>query len=293
MSRIPLQFARFVFVSALVAFAASFMGDVHPIGDSLAVFRVWLGLACMLMAVVLIGHRLRRSGLLILVTGALAIPILDHVQIVNQAGGGKYTLYQKNLLFKNDNHQALIDDFLAVQADFVTVQELWADTLPIWNALLESYPYQLKCYGIGGNSASILSKWPVVEGTKLCRDYLGYASMQVEVDGQRVWLVSLHLPWPWPFLQTRQVDKIIPLLEKLDGPVLAAGDFNMVPWSSTMRRIEGATGSQRAGPIITTLTIGPMRLAIDHILTPEGQGVVTRRPLLGSDHAGLLAQFDL
>lgn len=293
MSRIPVQFARFMFVATLIAFAGSFMGDVHPIGDSLAVFRVWLGLASMLMAVVLVGHRLRRSGLLLLVAGALAIPISDFVQISRQDGAGRYTLYQKNLLFNNDDQPGLIAELLDAQADFITMQELWADTLPIWNGILDAYPAHLKCYGRSGNAASILSKWPVIEGTKLCRDDLGYAAMQLDVEGQKVWLVSLHLPWPWPFQQAQKLNQIVPLLEALDGPVILGGDFNMVPWSSTMRRVEGATGSRRAGPIITTLAVGPIRVAIDHILTPNGQGIVTRRPLLGSDHAGLLAQFDL
>lgn len=293
MSRFPKHLARVLFAAILLALLVSFLGAVHPIGDSLAVFRIWLGLAAMLMAVVLVGHRLRRAGLLILVMGALAAPAFDYVRIARQKGDGKYTLYQKNLLYKNDDQDGLIADFLSVQPDFVTMQELWPDTLPIWDGITDSYPYNLKCFGWGGNSASLLSKWPIVEGSELCRDDLGYSSAQIEVEDGRVWLVSLHLPWPWPFKQVEKLDQIIPLLEKLDGPVILAGDFNMVPWSNTMRRIQRATGSRRAGPILSTLALGPLRLPIDHILTPHGQGVVTKRPLLGSDHAGLVARFDL
>lgn len=293
MSRFPIQLARLIFAAVLLALLCSFLGALHPIGDSLAVFRIWLGLAAMLMAVVLVGRRLRRTGILILVMGALAAPAFDYVRLARQKGDGTYALYQKNLLYKNNDHAGLVADILAVQPDFITVQELWRETLPIWNGITKDYPYNLKCFGLGGNSASLLSKWPIVEGTKTCRDDLGYSAAQVEVEDGRVWLVSLHLPWPWPFKQVEKLDQIVPLLEKLDGPVILAGDFNMVPWSNTMRRIERATGSRRAGPILSTLALGPFRLPIDHILTPQGQGVVTKRPLLGSDHAGLVARFDL
>jgi len=201
MSHFPLRVARLLFAAILLALLGSFLGAVHPIGDSLAVFRIWLGLAAMLMAVVLVGHRLRRTGVIILLLGALAGPAFDYVRLARQDGTGQYVLYQKNLLFKNDDQASLVADILSIQPDFVTMQELWRTTLPVWNGISDSYPYRLKCFGRGGNSASLLSKWPFVEGTETCRDVPGYSSAPIGVEGGRVWLVSSHLPWPWPFKQ--------------------------------------------------------------------------------------------
>ena len=36
-----------------------------------------------------------------------------------------------------------------------------------------------------------------------------------------------------------------------------------------------------------------LRLPVDHVLVPGGRGVSALRPLLGSDHFGVLLRFDL
>lgn len=273
----------------------SFMASVHPIGDSIAVFRAWIAIALLIVVILLVRGTAKFVGLVALVVMSVASPVAGNYYHATQDQAGPYTLYQKNLLYLNENQEALIADFRDVRADFITMQELWPVTLPVWRGLLDLYHHRLKCFGRGGNSASILSRWPFVDETKICRDDLGFSAGQVELPEGRVWIVSLHLPWPYPFAQSDRVAKIVPILESLDGPVILGGDFNMVPWSRTMSLVEAAAGSERAGPILQSFrgAGGLLRLPIDHVLTPNGKGTVETRPYLGSDHKGLLLRFSL
>jgi endonuclease/exonuclease/phosphatase (EEP) superfamily protein YafD len=120
--------------------------------------------------------------------------------------------------------------------------------------------------------------------------------MQVVVpdsQGEKpVWMVSIHLHWPWPYTQADHVATLLPVLAELEGPVVMAGDFNMVRWADSVRRMGAAARSLPAGPSAGTYTgFDPiMRLPIDHAFAPGG-GRLELRPALGSDHLGLLARL--
>lgn len=112
--------------AATIAAAAwvigAFAGALHPLGDSLAVFVVPVAM-CGLIGVGL-NWRWRFGRVLALVF----VPVL--VMRVMLAFPGApledvtYTLYQKNMLFRDVNRTALIRDIRASEADFVTLQEV-------------------------------------------------------------------------------------------------------------------------------------------------------------------------
>ena len=122
----------------------------------------------------------------------------------------------------------------------------------------------------------------------------GLAALQAEGPEGRVWLVALHIHWPWPYGQAAHLDRLVPVLERLDGPVLLAGDFNAVPWSVAVGRVVQAVGGRLAGPVRGTFPrFGPLLvLPIDHVIAPEG-GTLDLRPLLGSDHRGVVARVGI
>ncbi len=147
---------------------------------------------------------------------------------------------------------------------------------------------------VGG--VAVASIWPVVEGSRICGDLDGMAAMQVKTPAGPIWVISLHLHWPYPHRQPVQVRRLIPQIEALQGRKIIGGDFNMVPWSATLRRIEAASGSKRIGYPHKTFPMfdGGLRLPIDHTLVPDTRLYQTKmRPLLGSDHHGLFAEFRL
>ena len=199
------------------------------------------------------------------------------------------------MLYHANSPKRIIRDIRALQPDFITLQEVLGENRDMYFNLSRDMAAANLCkFSVVGDVA-VLSRWPLVEGSQHCLGNLGAAAMQVATPDGPVWVIAVHLHWPFPHGQAAQVDLLAKEMEFLDGPVVLAGDFNMVPWSHTVARLETASGTKRAGPAIGTYDlIGPsVVLPIDHVLVPSGRGTLESRPLLGSDHLGLLLRFDL
>ena len=182
---------------------------------------------------------------------------------------------------------ALAADIRATRPDIVTLQELTSRNAPLVRDLRAEYPHQASCALVEWARVAILSRWPV-EG-EICLEGQGLVGIQVMSPDGPFWAFSLHAFWPWPHGQADQLNTILPMLGDLEEPVVIAGDFNMVPWSYALRSIERSIGGTRAGPLFSTLTKMGAPLPIDHVYAPGG-GQAVARPLLGSDHSGVLAK---
>ncbi|MBM2322707.1 MULTISPECIES: endonuclease/exonuclease/phosphatase family protein [Marivita] len=273
-------------VAALLcaAFVGGFAGALHPLGDSLAVFRVPIAVVFALWVIWSPWPAWIRWSIAVMCLAAMG-------QIVAQKyvshPEGPITIYQKNLLFQNDQVAALAADIRATRPDIVTLQELTSRNAPLVRDLRAEYPHQASCALVEWARVAILSRWPV-EG-EICLEGQGLVGIQVMSPDGPFWAFSLHAFWPWPHGQADQLNTILPMLGDLEEPVVIAGDFNMVPWSYALRSIERSIGGTRAGPLFSTLTKMGAPLPIDHVYAPGG-GQAVARPLLGSDHSGVLAK---
>ena len=215
-----------------------------------------------------------------------------------------YRVYQKNLLFRLPDTAPVADDILASGADFVTLQELHARNRPILEALRARYPHQHFCPFAAVGGIAVLSRWPPVAEQMVCENFGGLAAMQVETPDGPLWVVSIHLHWPYPYRQTEQLAQLLPMLQSLGGDAVVGGDFNMVTWSHAVDTIKTATRTKYAGYPGGTFVLsyhkdgqnlldGLPRLPIDHVLIPDtAAGLsVERRARLGSDHHGVVADF--
>ncbi len=271
------------------------LGAVHPVGDSLAVFRAYLTGLALVIAGLLWGLGAGRMAVIIGGVGALAGVTLAIAFWPVASNEGAFRLYQKNMLFRNADPVALADDIVARVPDFVTLQEVSGANLGVLDVLRPEFPAQNMCEWGSVGGVAVASRWPMIAGSAFCSDAGGLGGMQVDTPEGPVWVVSVHLHWPWPLQQEQHVAKMIPDLQALTGKVVLGGDFNMVPWSFRLDQIEGATGTERLGPAFTTLIKANrgLRVVIDHVLVTGGRGRVTQLPRLGSDHFGLLARFAL
>lgn len=280
---------------AVLLLAAGYLGFLHPLGDSLSVGRGIAAGAVLVLAVFASFAGLRMAAfvsmLLALLTGA-------QVTLAYTWPGvpGSYSLYQKNVLFRNADLPALEADIRAADPMIVTLQEVLPKNQPFLDGLKDAFPHQLFCPGgvVGGEA--ILTRLTPVEGTAFCGP--GLAAMQVvggPADKQdRFWVVSVHLHWPWPYGQADQVALLLPILDQLQGPAVMAGDFNMVRWGNAVRQLSDILEVRPAGPMEGSY-IGLSQLfplPIDHVFAPRG-GRVELRPAAGSDHLGLLASVAL
>lgn len=276
---------------AIIALAGGYLGWLHPLGDSLAVGRIFAVIAVLVAAVLA-----NMAGMNFASFAASLFAMICGLQVLlaYQIPGppGRITIYQKNVLFRNAALDELAADIRATGPMVVTLQEVTEANAAVLAELQDLYPAQHYCPAGGVGGQAVLSQLPLVPDTGFCAP--GLAAMQVVYNEQRFWIVSVHLHWPWPYQQSDHVRSLLPVLDKLEGPVVIGGDFNMVAWSNALRVIGDISGTQTAGPTVGTyLGFDPWhRLPIDHVLAPSG-GRVALRPALGSDHLGLLAGVEL
>ncbi len=292
----------------LLCLAAGFGGRFHGAGDTIALARPVLAPALALLSLIAFACSLRRIAavgfVIVLASGYTMLPNSPASQ--SDAGVQTYSAYQKNLLWSLPDLAPVAADIRLTQPDFVMLQELHQRNRPILDMLRSDFPYQYLCtfYSVGG--VAVLSRLPPTEKSPVCEEGHGVAALQVQTEGGPLWLVSLHLHWPFPYSQRDQVRRVLPTLENLEGPVVVGGDFNMVPWSYSVEAIQRATRTVHAGYAGGTFAFSlhhkGMNLAghlptipIDHVLISHVGEVVSldRRDRFGSDHFGLLASFTL
>ncbi|MCO6381775.1 endonuclease/exonuclease/phosphatase family protein [Oceanicola sp. 502str15] len=284
---------RAVVLLGLAALGASFAGRWWAWGDSLAVARSFVGLGGLVwLALCGVAGALtwRWVGALwVLVLAALA-PVGWAKWAPEPDGTAALVLYQKNMNFRMPDVAPLAADIGEVSPDFITLQEVDDENRAVMDAVAQAYPGQHYCAFSAVGGQAVLAKWPALE----TRCGYGWAGMRVDRPGGPVWLVSMHLHWPAPHGQFGHLARALPELAALEGPVFMGGDFNMVPWSGAMARVGEAVGGRRVGKARLSIEQfgGKLWLPIDHVLAPEGwRGRVVIRPLLGSDHFGVVAEL--
>lgn len=275
-------------VLAALPLLAGFLGRLHPAGDSFAVFRLPLAAALALVALLSLLAGARRMGAGGLALAALAAAPVLWAMLGPVPEGGDLRLYQKNMLFRNDDLAGLEADIREADPDVITLQEVSPANGALLEALSDGWPHQVSCPFARVGGTAIATRLAPIPGRTICAR--GLAAIEVEGPLGPLWLVSVHLHWPWPYGQAAQLETLLPVFDQMEAPVVMAGDFNMVPWSDALAALRWAAGVDHAGPVRGTYTgFDPwLRLPIDHVLAPAG-GRVRLRPALGSDHLGLSA----
>jgi endonuclease/exonuclease/phosphatase (EEP) superfamily protein YafD len=278
-------------VLAILALIGGYLGWLHPMGDSLAVGRGLAAGALLILAVLA-----SFAGLRLAAFGSLLLVMLTGGQVLlayNWPGPpGTHLLYQKNMLYRNGDLAGLEADIRAAGPKIVTLQEVSEPNLALLAAVKDAFPNQHVCPGGRVGGTAVLSAHAMVPGTAFCGP--GMAAVQL-VDGvERFWVVSVHLNWPWPYRQSAHVDLLLPILSRLDGPAVLAGDFNMVRWANSVQRLADILGVRPAGPTVGTYfgLSDWLHLPIDHVFA-TGSGRVAPRGAKGADHLGLLAEVEL
>ena len=274
---------------AAVAFGgilmASFAGALHPAGDALAVFAPVWAVAFALAVIWTAWPRRVRWPLAFVAMGALLWMFWPNVVSHPE---GTLRVYQKNLRFNAADTAAIAQDIVQSGADVVTLQEVSDRTIDVIGQLRPRYPHYHFCPFSAVGGTAVLSRWPILPDRAQCPGRGGLTLVQLATPDGPLWAASLHLHCPWPFQQGAHLATLLPALQRLEGPVVLGGDFNMVPWSQTMRALRRAVLGQRAGRVERTFAHKGVPLPIDHVIAPGG-GSTRLRPQFSSDHYGVLA----
>ncbi len=210
-----------------------------------------------------------------------------------------------NVHDRNFQHQRLIRQVLAQQADLVTLIEVnhrWAKALQ--EALKPIYPYQV-VYPVDNafSGMAVFAKYPLEKVRYVFNDEPPTIVGNIQLPLGKVRFISTHTSAP--ILQGRiarryqQLDKLAKEIAQHQSlPVLLLGDFNAVPWEKLMIDFQAQTqmratrdGWQATFPT-WALWVG---IPIDYIfyspqLTCYGN---TTFQHTGSDHVGLVGEFGL
>ncbi|NVM41793.1 endonuclease/exonuclease/phosphatase family protein [Ochrobactrum intermedium] len=315
-SRENLSFLLLLAAVALsVPLVLGFLGAVHPALDSFSHFRAHIAALLAVLTLPLLFTGMRREAAMLLLFAVMALSTTigaardflsgsTGAQADEQAGA-RYSLVQINLREDNPEPKRILQMIAREKPDVITYEEA-SDQWTKWLTILQgSYPYHLNCaddpntWGVG-----ILSKRPFSEEaqTACVGDGL-LAIAPINFGGTTVHVAALHFSWPWPRWQPHQLRYIEPELQKLNGPLIIAGDFNAAPWSNAVRRVEYASGARHLTGIggtwmthLLPVTLAPyIGLPIDQILvSPEiGGAKVSAREDAGSDHLPVRLEFSV
>ncbi len=281
----------------LAALIASYLGHLHPVGDSLAVFRQYLiiltGGSIFLM--VYLGRRYL-AVFALTVSIMASTPFLVQLMFFNRLESSDFVIYQKNMSVDLTDEAAFVQDLRSVNPDFTTFQEASSKNRDLIAGLGDILPFVHYCHANRWTGTAIASRWPIVRGTANCDPDVRSAFMQVETPKGPMWLVSIHQKWPWPSAQPEEKPAFLNVLKDLKGDVVVAGDFNMVPWSYTMQEYEQAANATLIPGLRGSfpLTWDVFWIPIDHILLADGfRGSAEMRGFFGSDHRGIVGRFNV
>ena len=283
-----------------LAILAGHAGWLHPALDSFSHLRPQLlGVGAVLASFALVRRRAPAPILLAVGIGSAALTAPYYVAETETefAIGTRIVVLQQNLRYDNIRLDALERRVAERRPDLVALQEVRGEGERLLRRLSRDYPHQHRCRGASPvGDVAILSRHAIVRGTARCARGLAVAT--IEAPGATFTFGSLHLHWPWPAPQPRHLAAIEPLLGELSAPAILAGDFNAVPWSDAVRRIERAMGGRAVRGIGGTridpdwpAVLQPLwNLPIDQlVITPDvAVGPVAVLPLVGSDHASVV-----
>lgn len=262
----------------------SYLGAWHPAGDLVAIAAPALGFFGLTAALMLWGRLGQALALIFLVwLGQQAWALMAPT-----GPQGDFVIYQKNLWYRNAELPALAADILASEADVVTLQEISRHNDSILDLLAPRYPHQHRCVSSNWINVAVLSRHPIVAGSEVCSARRALGAMQVETRQGPVWVASVHLTWPYPYNQAERLRMIEPMLAALQGPTVIGADLNTFPATRPSRRIARLSDTRELRPLRPTLWLRGLPMFIDQVYASSG--TVERRPLLGSDHYGLLAR---
>ncbi|CAM5501661.1 endonuclease/exonuclease/phosphatase (EEP) superfamily protein YafD [Aquamicrobium terrae] len=272
--KMTVQWTNVAMLATALALLAGFFGSFHPAFDSLAHFRAHLAVLAALLALPMLatGHRLPALSVLMFAavafsttSNALSFLGLGRVEAglaATPPDRATYRLLQMNLLYNNPTPEKVLSLIGRTKPDVVTVEEvseMWRGKLGL---LAAAYPHSVFCpYPNGFFGVAILSRRPFVEGTQpQCFGRGALAIAKVDFAGTPVDVAALHLGWPWPFRQARQITAMSAQFETLSETAIMAGDCNAAPWSAAVQRVA------ELGGLKVVPSIGPSWL---HIRLPE------------------------
>jgi endonuclease/exonuclease/phosphatase (EEP) superfamily protein YafD len=291
-------------LGAALAVIGGLLGAVSPLLDWLNhLAPAWAVGALIGTLLCLAAPRPKRPWLVgagVVLTLAAAAPVLLEATTVTRPATRTVAPTLKVLTYNvywyrpSEAAEALI---AASGADVVALEEV--DThRDMLVRLRRLYPYQQLCRYC---DLAILSKTPFLAVGRSPSGRRRRAVLWATVrapDGRPATVGAVHLDWPYPSDGEAPREHLAMLAGRWSDDPILVGDFNLTPWSFTLRRLDERlqplTRRTRSLPTYASHVPGaPPLLPIDHVYAAPAWRVVDlqRLPRTGSDHHPLLVEL--
>ncbi len=260
------------------------------------------------LGIVLYWWRKDKLAITLLLAGlSLFVFLRPYLHLGKQEKGGSeidLKVAHFNIFTINTFYQETIDKALATQADLLSFQEVtagWARHLE--NELCEKYPY----YSIIPSDDSsfgiaIFSRHPLRNLKTIYWEAVPNIAGDIELPDSSIHFLASHTPSPITSqrykTRAKHIQHIADYLKNFDKPVLAIGDYNVVPWnpSITALKKEANLTDSRIGITATNPSfLRAIGIPIDYIFhSPELKCVDFRAiRATGSDHLGIVGTYQI
>ncbi len=208
-----------------------------------------------------------------------------------------------NVLKTNKDHTSTINAAINSDADFISFQEVnskWADSLI--KGLEARYPYRLiktiddRFCGIAVFSRFPLSNIHIID-YGVTPNIIG--KIEIE-DGNFIDFICAHPQSPTRYfkykIRNKHFRQMAAYLENINGPVIALGDFNAVPWDKNIMDFKRKTKMQdsRKSYVATWPNLFNFGLIpIDYIFHSNEIACLDFKSISGtsSDHFGIVGEY--
>lgn len=168
---------------------------------------------------------------------------------------GTITMMTHNLFGMNYEMDKVIAAIRAEDPDIIVLQEYFGEqATDLHPLLLDDYPFFVRCRGGKRANLGLYSRLPFEQtedgacpgdayGTTRTAHIL--ARFQSSA-GKSFSVITTHMDWPIPVTrQHEQLSALSDVVEKIEGPMILAGDFNSTPWSYSLRDFVARNGFTR------------------------------------------------
>lgn len=232
----------------------------------------------------------------------LAIHLFPHINNQSddyQVYGEAFRVAHFNVLASNTSYHHSIRKAKNTQADLISFQEVnmqWINMLI--DHLETDYPYYAFVDG-ENHGVAVFSRHPI-QGVKQFY-WTGEPTLtgNLDLQGKKVHFVTTHTLSPRSpersFIRNQHLEKVTEYVSQLDGPALAIGDFNTVPWSQPIVHLKENTDLQDSRKSLAPTFPADLHLGIpiDYILHSDEISCLSFHAIEseGSDHRGVIGEY--
>src|SRR5690554_2159292 len=225
------------------------------------------------------------------------------------------TMMTHNLFGMNYEMEKVTAAILVQEPDIIVLQEYFGEqATDLHPALLTSYPFFVRCQGGKRANLGLYSRIPFEQANDGACPKNAYGTTrtahilaQFRTEGGRPFSVmTTHMDWPIPVSRQReQLNALSEVLDKIEGPLVLAGDFNSTPWSYSLRDFVARNGLVRESANLCSFPmwwyyLGAWRdtvpsLPLEHVMVRDGivvHDIGTGQPT-ASDHLLVVFTFSV